>query len=258
MKIYFQNVLADAYVEIYGDPFQRPDSGAPDIKTPPLKSRVTNIRKTLLKHAPDILLLNETTRELHQYLLPKYHEVAFLEDEISQDLPPEKKPGMSILVNEYSKLVCERWSRLDGSHSIHAKISGINFIVHHNDPSMFGGDEQIACLMKSIAENINEDEPVILAGDFNACPHLKSELVRRISKRFSDPWRWSMDHSTYFPCYPKSSGKRYDYIFTRGVKFERLDNEPLCLKDSNGWRGMADNIKMYGSDHIPLVLNVNI
>lgn len=115
MKIYFQT-----YIENYGDPLQRQA----------LKSRVTTIRKRLLKHAPDILLLNKTTRELHQYLLPKYHEVAFLEDEISQDLPPEKRPGMAILVNDFSKLVCERWSRIGDSQSIHAKISGINFIIH--------------------------------------------------------------------------------------------------------------------------------
>lgn len=258
MRILFQNVLADAYIDIYGDPFQRPGSGAPDIRTPPLSSRVTSLRKTYMKYNPHILLLNESSRELHQLLLPRYREVAFLEDEVSQDIPPEKRPGMAVLVNASSGLVCETWSRIDGSYSIHAKISGIDFIVHHNDPPLLGGDEQVALLADYIDKNIGKDAPVIIGGDFNSCPHPHSAVVKHILRNdFENPWMRMENHKTYFPCYPNSPGKRYDYILLRNSKFTMVPDQPVPPRDRFGWKGMVGLIQKYGSDHLPLVLDIS-
>jgi len=257
MKIYFHNVLSDAYIDIYGDPFRRPGSGAENLKTPPLAKRVVPLRKTLMKHNPDILLLNESCRELHHALLPRYVEVAFLEDEISQEIPGQQKPGMAVLVNVSSGLSCEKWSCLSGSHSIHLKINGLNFIVHHNDPEAYGGDEQLDSLMTSMSKMFDDEEPIILAGDFNNCPYPRSTFVKRLSNYFEDPWDWDVNRFTYSPCYPKCPGKRYDYILVRNVRYEKVVDEPIFPKNVNGWRGMADILRECGSDHVPVILQCN-
>lgn len=258
MKILFHNVLADAYLKKYGDPFQRPGSGCSLVKTPPLTTRIGKLRNTLLKFSPDILLLNESCREFHKYLEPRYREIGFLpdrlKDEVPWDLPEKQIPGMAILIRTGTEFNIGETRIFSESHSLVIKVNGINFIVHHNDPMAYGGEYQLDELIFSVRNEINFDEPVVLAGDFNTCPYPETKILE-LGKLFEDPWKWSLDHMTYFPCYPNSLGKRYDYMLFRNLKYE-TPLEPVCPSPLEGWRGMSHLLTNYGSDHLPLVINI--
>jgi hypothetical protein len=258
MKILFHNVLADAYIGKFGDPFQRPGSGCTLLKTPPLSTRIGKLRNTLLQFKPDILLLNESCREFHKYLEPRYREIGFLPDRLKDgihwSLPENKIPGMGILISSGSGFDIGETRIFSESHSLVIKINGINFIVQHNDPMAYDGADQLDNLMAAIKSEINHDEPVVLAGDFNACPYPKSKILE-LGELFEDPWKWSLNHMTYFPCYPNSSGKRYDYMLMRNLKYE-FPHEPVCPSSLEGWRGMSHLLSKYGSDHLPLVIDI--
>jgi endonuclease/exonuclease/phosphatase family metal-dependent hydrolase len=245
MKILSWNVLASEWIK---------KSYYPTVKENILfdrRSRLKRIMERIIYENPDIILLQEVMsleyKTFMKYLNNKYH-LSFLNtiDWSDKDNKKEEKPSESGNVTLLKKTIFKRiiqHKKLDLNTGLYTSTLYKNkqihiYNIHLNDLHGQTRNKQI----NSIRPLIAEQKYCIIAGDFN-------QEYKRNSKLYTID---DMTVHNMCPTYYIEKNMNIDNILTKGLKKQE---DPMCnhvpIKVENGF-------KMYGSDHIPVTVVVDI
>lgn len=229
MKILTWNILAEEWIEPEYYPTIR------DFSVMDSDKRIALILKKLTTENADIMLLQEVT-DVHYDQLYKYFNRAYYISSL-RAIQWTKSKTSSGNITLVRKTLCKHIYEIPFDYGVFVKADNIAiYNVHLDDISFAKRKRQI----DRLRPRISKEKYVVLGGDFNQEFKKNSPLYQ-----FSD----MTVHNTCITYFVEKN-MNIDNILTKGF----MSSKEYCtIVPSN----VSQGIRMYGSDHLPVIAVVN-